>query len=117
MTIDISALEAYREIMGEEADAFIADIIKTYIQNGANLVQIITDSLASGDKTSFERAAHTLKSTSATVGAKELSAVAAELESLCKTEALSTLAPKVGQLAQEFSKAEAELQAHREELG
>lgn len=80
MTIDPSALEAYREIMGEETDAFIAEIIDTYLSNAPLLLNAMQESLAQADTKSLIRAAHTLKSNSATVGATTLAALAAEIE-------------------------------------
>ncbi|RME88864.1 MAG: Hpt domain-containing protein [Anaerolineae bacterium] len=116
MTIDHSALDAYREMMGDEADAFIADIIDTYLNNAVNLFADLESALGNGDAQTFVRAAHTLKSTSATVGAQELSSLAAELEAEGKNQNLTSLAPKVAQAREMFAQVEEELRSMREAL-
>jgi HPt (histidine-containing phosphotransfer) domain-containing protein len=117
LTIDITALDAYREVMGDDADAFIADVIDTYLNSAAGLISTLHSCLSSNDEKTFERAAHTLKSTSATVGATDLSALASELEKLSKSDPLPVLASKVQAAGEEFAKAEVELKAIREKLG
>ncbi|MEW6405174.1 MAG: Hpt domain-containing protein [Chloroflexota bacterium] len=117
MTIDISALDAYREVMGEEADTFIADVIDTYLNSAVGLISTLHNSLSANDAKTFERTAHTLKSTSATVGAMTLSTLAAELEKLSKSDPLPGLASRLGPVGEEFVKAEAELKTIREKLG
>ncbi len=116
MTINRSALDAYREMMGEDADAFIADIIDTYLDNAVNLLDDLRSALASGDVEGFVRAAHTLKSTSATVGAEELSALAADLETKGKEGNLSSLAPGVTEAREMFAQVEEELRSMRRAL-
>lgn len=91
MSIDPLALEPYREIMGEEADAFIAEILGMFVENAPKLVQQMEQSLAVNDNKTFTRSAHTLKSNSATVGAVELSKLAETLELEGMREDLQTL--------------------------
>jgi HPt (histidine-containing phosphotransfer) domain-containing protein len=117
MTIDITALDAYREVMGDEADTFIADVIDTYLNSAVGLISTLHGSISSDDGKTFERAAHTLKSTSATVGATDLSALAADLEKLSKSDPLPGLASQVQAAGEEFAKAEMELKVIREKLG
>ncbi len=102
MTLDPSALNNYREFMGEEADAFIVDIVETFLDNAPQLLAHMEASMASADSQGFVRAAHTLKSNSATVGATLLASLAAELESRGKTEDLSTLAEQVRLAREEY---------------
>jgi HPt (histidine-containing phosphotransfer) domain-containing protein len=78
MSVDPTALESYREVMGEEADVFIADIIDTFIVNAPKLMEQMEQNL--NDSNTFVRNAHTLKSNSATVGATALAELASILE-------------------------------------
>ncbi|MGQ9832828.1 MAG: Hpt domain-containing protein [Candidatus Villigracilaceae bacterium] len=84
--IDWSALDTYREVMGEDANKFIADIIKTYLTNSQTLLANLEETFRAGDVTTFHRTAHTLKSSSATVGATSVSELAAALEKATETE-------------------------------
>ena len=91
MSIDLSALEPYREIMGEEADAFIAEILGMFVENAPKLVEQMEISLVANDNKTFIRSAHTLKSNSGTVGATALSKLAETLEQEGTREDLQTL--------------------------
>jgi HPt (histidine-containing phosphotransfer) domain-containing protein len=84
--IDRSALDAYREVMGEEADSFIADIVQTYLTNSQTLMAQLSRAFQAGDVVTFHRTAHTLKSSSATVGATKVSELALALEKATPSE-------------------------------
>jgi HPt (histidine-containing phosphotransfer) domain-containing protein len=109
MRIDPAALDSYREFMGEEADTFIADIVSSYCDNAPKLMDAITGALPANDLETFTRAAHTLKSNSATVGATALTQISAEMESLGKAGDAKTLGDYV-------TKAKLELHSVLDEL-
>ncbi|HLE46692.1 MAG TPA: Hpt domain-containing protein [Candidatus Thermoplasmatota archaeon] len=83
----------YNDLGADEA--VVRDLIATFLNEAPNLVHDIQNALAKNEALVFERAAHTLKSASATVGAMELSAVAKELEAVGHGGNLATGAPKV----------------------
>lgn len=60
--------------------AFVADLVRTYLEDGAEQVRQIEEAAASGDPTGAVRPAHTLKSSSGTLGASRLAATARSLE-------------------------------------
>lgn len=109
MIINSDALESYRDVMEEEADAFIAEILDGFYSNSRDLMATLDESLAADDVNTFIRAAHTLKSTAATVGAERLSDLAADLEGRAGFDTLSELAPTVETLKKAFAEAEAKL--------
>lgn len=117
MVVDMNALESYRDIMGDDADTFIADVIDTYIRSAADLLYALQAGIPANDVKSFVRAAHTLKSSSAAVGAMVLSTLSAELEQLPESTLLPELASKVDQAWEEFTKVTEELVAIRKKLG
>ena len=109
MSIDPAALDSYREFMGEEADTFIDDIVSSYRDNAPKLLAAIAGALPANDLETFTRAAHTLKSNSATVGATALTQLSAEMENLGKAGDAQAL--------EEFvTKAKLELQIVLDEL-
>ena len=59
---------------------FLVELFGTFADEAPALMQTIELSVASGDFTALRGAAHTLKSTSASLGALTLSAVSRELE-------------------------------------
>lgn len=109
MIINPEALEAYREVMEDEADAFIADVLNSFYKNARELIATLDESAAQNDVKSFIRAAHTFKSTAATVGAEPLSSLAADLEEKASSQTLTALTPLLAALKKAFTEAENEL--------
>jgi len=67
---------------------FVRDLIEAYLADSAAQLEAIHGALAAGDAEALVRPAHTLKSSSATVGAMDLSAHARTLEMAGKAGAV-----------------------------
>jgi len=104
MSLDKSALDSYREFMGEDAPAFIAEIISSFMDSAPKLVATLEHALPNSDQEAFIRAAHTLKSTSATIGATLLAALAAEMEIFGKTDEWKNLSGKLDEVKEELQR-------------
>ncbi|GAP11872.1 protein containing FOG: HPt domain [Bellilinea caldifistulae] len=104
MSLDLSTLNSYRDFMGEDADSFIEDIIRSYLNDAPRLLDTLKETITSGDTARFVRSAHTLKSNSATLGAGQLASMAAELEQAGKTTPLPELAGKVAAAGEELER-------------
>jgi HPt (histidine-containing phosphotransfer) domain-containing protein len=102
MSIDPSALVPYRTVMGDDADAFVADLIDSYLANSGDLLAGLESAMAGNDTEKFVRSAHTLKSNSAIFGATALSAFCQELETVGKDGNLAGLQAKVGEMKKEY---------------
>jgi len=102
MSIDPSALEPYRTVMGADADAFVVDLIESYLANSGDLVAAMDAGLSSNNIDSFVRAAHTLKSNSAIFGAQTLAGFCQGLETTGKEGNLAGLQGKVDELKAEY---------------
>jgi HPt (histidine-containing phosphotransfer) domain-containing protein len=111
MSFDPSALEAYREFMGEEADAFIATVIQDFIKSAPELIRTMEEGLTTEDRVVMVRAAHTLKSNGATIGAHKLAEMCADLEKTGKDAPAEVLAPKIAQAKDELNQVISELSA------
>jgi HPt (histidine-containing phosphotransfer) domain-containing protein len=61
-------------------DAFVADLVRAYLADAPSHVAAIAAAVADDDPSTLVRPAHTLKSSSATVGAMRLSARSRRLE-------------------------------------
>jgi HPt (histidine-containing phosphotransfer) domain-containing protein len=105
-TIDEHAFSELKESVGAD---FIGELIDTFLADGPRMLSEMRQALAAGDAEAFRRAAHTLKSNSATFGALTLSALAKELEMMGKAGALEGAADKLMQLEAEYRKTEDEL--------
>lgn len=76
-SINLDALKPYQKRMG---NAFVVDMIKTYLENSPALLDAIHASFPEKNQERFTRAAHNLKSNSATLGAEKLAALCETLE-------------------------------------
>ena len=68
---------------------FIGELIDAYLDDTPRLINELTESLAQQDATKFSRTAHSIKSSSASLGALPLSLLAKELELMGKQGNLS----------------------------
>ena len=117
MSIDPSALDPYRDAMGAEADAFVIDIIDTFLNTSEQLVDALYTSLINNDLPTFTRSAHTLKSNSAIFGAAYLSGLSKELEAAGKSGNMTaSLLPVMDQLKVEYKQVCRELAALRKNM-
>jgi HPt (histidine-containing phosphotransfer) domain-containing protein len=81
--LDPSALDQILEDTGGDPE-FIIELIRDYRDNTRTLLADLADACASGDQARARRAAHTMKGTSASMGALALSALAADAEAQCQ---------------------------------
>jgi HPt (histidine-containing phosphotransfer) domain-containing protein len=109
--IDPEAISTLKELNPDDNGAFLKEIVGIYIEDTPKRLQDLKASLASGDVALFTRAAHTIKGSSANVGAVALSRVAERLEALSRNEGLGGVAALVASCETEFGRAAAELRA------
>lgn len=103
--IDLEALEALQEILGDE---FIT-ILKRYRESTPDLMHKIRDALKDRDLAAMAGAAHSLKSSSANVGAMRLSEYARQLEHLGREGKGSKIKPAYTGLVEAYRGAMSEL--------
>jgi HPt (histidine-containing phosphotransfer) domain-containing protein len=75
--IDLKTFNLLKESMGEE---IVPALVTTFLRDAAAQIAQMREAVAASDADSFRRAAHSLKSSAATMGASDLSALARELE-------------------------------------
>lgn len=80
ISIDSTMLDMYKQAMGDEGDDFVKDIVKTFIDDSQRIEKELKAALNEMVSPNFQRAAHSLKSNCATVGATETSEKFKELE-------------------------------------
>lgn len=103
--IDTNVITSLKEIMGDTFDL----LLSTFIGDTGKLVHSLTDLQQQNDIEVFTRNAHSIKSSSANVGALHLSAIAAELEEQGKTGDITNTADQISKLISEFDEACSEL--------
>jgi CheY-like chemotaxis protein len=78
--IDVRALDTIRALQKPGAPDLLERIVALYLDDVPKLVQSMREAIAAGDGVVLQRAAHKLKSSSATLGALELAKLCNEIE-------------------------------------
>ncbi len=112
---DPAALARLRNTLGKQADAMLPTLIDNLYKDAPKLIREAQQKMAEQKPADVRRAAHTLKSTSATFGAMALSALARELENCAKAGTLDNAGELLTRIETEFDKARVALQAYRQE--
>jgi HPt (histidine-containing phosphotransfer) domain-containing protein len=100
-TLDSVALEELLETVGDDRE-FLAELIETYLGDSPGLFEELRAGLTTGDAVAVRRAAHTLKSTSASFGATRLAGICREMETSAGAADLADLPPRLAAAEAEF---------------
>jgi HPt (histidine-containing phosphotransfer) domain-containing protein len=111
--LDPDAFDHLLDITGGELE-FVDELIDTYLEDGEAQLEAMRSAAAAGDIGSIVRPAHSLKSSSANVGAKALEALCRSLEADAGSGALPDAAGRVDEAAAAFELARGALLAERE---
>jgi HPt (histidine-containing phosphotransfer) domain-containing protein len=83
---------------------FLAELVDTYLSDSPDLIAQMHTGLAEGNIALVQRAAHSLKSNSASLGATLLANAARELEMIAKGGTLEGGAPKLAAIESEYAR-------------
>ncbi len=108
-TIDPEAIANLRDLNPGDGGEFLREIITIYIEDTPKRLADLRTCLASGDVATFTRAAHTVKGSSANVGAVALKAIAERLELISRKEGLGAVGSLITDCETEFGRVAAEL--------
>ena len=100
--LDAMAFQALREMVNK--DEVLVRVIDSYLEESPKLLQAIATAVADKEVDLLQRAAHTLKSTSATLGATSFSALCQELEAIAQMGTLTVASVRVSQVKTEYEK-------------
>jgi signal transduction histidine kinase/DNA-binding response OmpR family regulator/HAMP domain-containing protein len=114
--LDPGALERLRTTLGRQADQMLPDLLDGFHHDVDRLLSEARQALEEGNADELRRAAHTLKSTSATFGAMALSATARELEYLAREGMLEGAAGQIARAEAEFARVKTALETVSNEL-
>lgn len=106
--IDREAFARLADITGDDP-AFLAELVDTYLEDGAAQVEALQAGIAEADVTSLIRPAHTLKSSSASIGAVALAERCRSLEADARAGAVPDAAKRIDAIASAFASVAAEL--------
>ncbi|MCO6451638.1 MAG: Hpt domain-containing protein [Caldilineales bacterium] len=104
--------EATLDALAEMADAeFVGELIDAFCEETPRQITELRAALADGDVEVFRRTAHTIKSTSATLGAPDFAKQAKALEDIGRAGDLSDAGDQVDRLAESYPQIEQALRA------
>ena len=109
--IDPVTFSDLKALMGAD----VVELVDTYNGETADLIEQLRRALAAGDAAAFRRLAHSIKSSSASLGALAFSQSARELEMMGRSGDLSSAAPGVESLAAGFMRVKARLEELKNE--
>ena len=110
--IDVKILEELIEMLGNDIE-FASGLIRDFLEDGRELLGSIRSAREIGDAQELERAAHTLKSSSATFGALDVSDVCKELEEQASQGQISgDVGSKIERLEELFKAVSSALEAY-----
>jgi CheY-like chemotaxis protein len=120
--LDATAFRALREMVNK--DEVLVKVIDSYLEEAPKQLQAMrkavtppsTVAVAQKEVSALEWAAHSLKSTSATLGATRLSELCQELEAIAPTSSLVETAAIVSQLETEYERVKTALVQKRQHL-
>ncbi|MBC8078000.1 MAG: response regulator [Chloroflexales bacterium] len=115
LVLDRTTLDRLQDEIGGSDPSFVADLIDTFLVEAPQLLADIRMAITSDSAVVVQRAAHTLKGTSALLGACALEHACGTLEMLAGNQRLDTAAEHLRKIEGAYGEAEDALQALRAE--
>jgi len=107
--IDYKALEQIYALQKNGSPDLLKKVIDMFLRDAPERIATIRDAVMSGNATTIQRTAHSLKSSSATVGAMALSSLCKELESMGGTNTVDHAPELLSRVEAEYRAVEAAL--------
>jgi HPt (histidine-containing phosphotransfer) domain-containing protein len=111
VTLDHSAIEAVRQLDPDGNDRLLSRLIALYRDDSSQLLADMDNGMKVGDAEAVARAAHTLKSSSANLGATNVAAIARKIETSARNGDINELPTTMTQLRAQRTVALSELEA------
>jgi HPt (histidine-containing phosphotransfer) domain-containing protein len=114
--IDQATFAGLLDSLGGDAD-FLSELLEAYFASSLDIIASMRQAIARGEATALQRAAHSLKTGSASFGALAFAARCKELEDMGKAGELGAAEPKVPALEAAYGEVVAALQAWVQSAG
>lgn len=108
--VDFQAIQALCDMFGENASSVLVEVIDSFLEDTPQILQVIRNAVDAGDAVALRQATHTLKSTSATLGAMTLSNLCKQLEAIAKDDTLAGAPEIASQMEAEYERVRCALQ-------
>lgn len=111
--VDLEAINNLRSLGDEGDDTFLNEIIGIYLEDTPLRIADLKAAFASGETPLFTRSAHTIKGSSANVGAARVRGIAEQIEHRSKAEPIAGLSGMIAELDAAFADAAAALAVYK----
>lgn len=108
--IDFASLEAIAGLQQDGDDDLLKQIIEIYLSHSFSLMQKLDEAVAADNQKTIMETAHTLKSSSAQLGAGRLAKLLQELETMGRSEETAAAPQVLANVHQEFDAARTALE-------
>jgi HPt (histidine-containing phosphotransfer) domain-containing protein len=109
--IDWAKLDELRALQAEGEPDFAQEMVALFLENAPQLITAIRQSIDDLAPPELQRSAHTLKGSSASLGAVRLAELCAELEKLGREGMVAGALDRLAEVAQEFDRVQVAFQA------
>ncbi len=109
--IDPQVIQGLRELGGDDEPDLLVELIDIFLEDAPHRMKDISEGFAAGDLDRVERGAHTLKSSSANIGALQLSDICRQIVERARMKRTQDLAELCNASANSLAKAETELRS------
>ncbi|MCS6791590.1 MAG: PAS domain S-box protein [Oscillatoriaceae bacterium SKYG93] len=109
--IDTKVLQDLQKMLGEDEPQAFAEVIESYLADMPKLMQAIQTAIDDADAEALCLSAHSLKSTSATIGAMTFSKLLKRVEQIGKSGNTAEAASIISELWAEYEKVQQDLQS------
>ena len=110
-SVDREVLARLRRLRDEDEPDIVAELAGMFLEDARSRLDAVEEALQKGDAPAVERAAHTLKGGSGSMGAKGMSGLCAQLEDVGASGDLSQGSQLLGRIREELGRVERALEA------
>ena len=109
--LDPDVVESLRQLTPPGQPDVLQEVLNLFLDEVPKKISALQSAVASGDATTVQRAAHSLKGSSGNIGARAMYDVCRQLDDRARSEELARLQPLVDTLSAEYGKVEAEIRS------
>jgi HPt (histidine-containing phosphotransfer) domain-containing protein len=113
--LEVEVLRAWEKVKSDDGSDFVIELIDIYLRGTPGRIQEIRKAAAESAWNVLKRTAHTLKSSSSTLGLHNLALVCQTLEAATSSSTTEFLTDRLETLEFEFSQAQEALTAERKQ--
>ena len=110
--LDLAALERLAELDPTGKNRLIERVFQAFESSTLRLMPQLHEAQHAGDHATVRHVAHTLKSSSASIGAIKLSQLCAEIEAMIRLESVGELPDRIGRMDDEIARVLQALRRH-----